>query len=270
MELQILLAGVEFGPYSEDKARQLLDEGFLSATDPAKRLDETDWLPLSDLLGSSPAAPVEEMTAPATPEVPHFRALAASLAEEPTEEFHAPIPAGSEVADVSLDEMPAESEEPAAEAAGSPAIPEVEAEPAPEPAPPANLKPDLTVSRPTTPAFRATIPIPPRPATGSLPPPRLTTESKTATQSLRKSRRAAGNRHRTGLTQARDGGTQVLIRRRARQDTLCLFRRYRSPSRSDAPVIHAPPATGGGEARHQIFLSKAGRRKGSRGKSNRT
>jgi lipoprotein NlpI len=61
MELHVLLAGVEFGPYSDDKARELLGEGFLSESDPAKRLDGTDWVPLSDLLGTtsdSPAKPI--------------------------------------------------------------------------------------------------------------------------------------------------------------------------------------------------------------------
>jgi lipoprotein NlpI len=56
MELHVLLAGVEFGPYTDDKARELLGEGFLSSTDPAKRLNATDWVPLSDLLGVAPTS----------------------------------------------------------------------------------------------------------------------------------------------------------------------------------------------------------------------
>ena len=55
MELHILLAGVEFGPYTDNQVRELLGEGFLSETDPAKRLDETDWLPLSEVLAQSRA-----------------------------------------------------------------------------------------------------------------------------------------------------------------------------------------------------------------------
>ena len=57
MEIHILLAGVEFGPYTDDKARQLLDEGFLSSNDPAKRLDEQEWIPLSTLLARSSGTP---------------------------------------------------------------------------------------------------------------------------------------------------------------------------------------------------------------------
>jgi len=67
MELHVLLAGVEFGPYSDDKARELLGEGFLSASDPAKRLNETDWIPLSDVLGTqseSPGKPAATASAP--------------------------------------------------------------------------------------------------------------------------------------------------------------------------------------------------------------
>jgi lipoprotein NlpI len=53
MEIHILLAGVEFGPYTDDKARELVADGFLAESDPAKRLDETDWIPLGDLLASA-------------------------------------------------------------------------------------------------------------------------------------------------------------------------------------------------------------------------
>jgi hypothetical protein len=63
MELHILLAGVEFGPYTDHQARDLIGEGFLSETDPAKRLDEADWLPLSEVLAQPRAATAMEETA---------------------------------------------------------------------------------------------------------------------------------------------------------------------------------------------------------------
>ena len=66
MELHILLAGVEFGPYTDDQARELLGEGFLSATDPAKRLDETDWLPLNEVLAQPREATTTTQPEPVT------------------------------------------------------------------------------------------------------------------------------------------------------------------------------------------------------------
>jgi tetratricopeptide (TPR) repeat protein len=67
MEIHILLAGVEFGPYTDDKARELVAEGFLSPTDPAKRLDETEWLPLTEVLAHAPEEPAEEIPSPEEP-----------------------------------------------------------------------------------------------------------------------------------------------------------------------------------------------------------
>jgi lipoprotein NlpI len=67
MELHVLLAGVEFGPYTDDKARELLGEGFLSSTDPAKRLDATEWVPLSDLLGASTTSSASHASAASAP-----------------------------------------------------------------------------------------------------------------------------------------------------------------------------------------------------------
>jgi lipoprotein NlpI len=211
MELHILLAGVEFGPYSEDKARQLLDEGFLSASDPAKRLDETAWQPLSELLGASPVgAGVSTSTrgpkisSPAT-EAPAFRSLATTLEdEEPLEDYHAPLPPGSEVAEAAVGEEPlsvehadAGTEAPLLEQPATQATAEEVQQPPPPPmvtpgrAEAAVKRPDLTVSRPSVPLFRSTVPITTRPPTTSLPPPRLSPASKTETQSLSKTRRLA-------------------------------------------------------------------------------
>ncbi len=177
MELHILLAGVEFGPYTEDKARQLLDEGFLSATDPAKRLDETNWLPLSDVLGAVPVA-TGSGGSETTPAPLEFRSLAAALKEEedPVEEFHAPLPPGSEIAKAVL---------PEGEEAGSDAAEPEDPEPAPSAPPVAEEEPSrpkgrLSVTGPSglTPpsvvaASRVTRAIAPRPSLEPLssPPP---------------------------------------------------------------------------------------------------
>jgi tetratricopeptide (TPR) repeat protein len=133
MELQILLAGVEFGPYTVDQARELLGEGFLSETDPAKRLNETDWLPLSELLAQSPAAPTEAAeaapeisTAPETPEAEPVT-QAASEEESPAEPPPESEPAAQEtLGEIVAPETPVMSE--AAEEVEVPA-PEIEAPP---------------------------------------------------------------------------------------------------------------------------------------------
>jgi lipoprotein NlpI len=85
MELHVLLAGVEFGPYSDDKARELLGEGFLSESDPAKRLNETDWLPLSNVLGTQPASSATPAASAPKPQdfIPFF--TESTEESEPTE-----------------------------------------------------------------------------------------------------------------------------------------------------------------------------------------
>jgi lipoprotein NlpI len=129
MELHILLAGVEFGPYTDHQARDLIGEGFLSETDPAKRLDEADWLPLSEVLAQPRAATAMEETAAV--EIPATEAEPApSLAEPVAEEepaiesppvFDWPVP--EEPAETAASEISPASEEPTASA--------------PEPEPPA-------------------------------------------------------------------------------------------------------------------------------------
>jgi hypothetical protein len=115
MELHILLAGVEFGPYTDDQVRELLGDGFLSATDPAKRLDETDWLPLSDVLAKSnvgapaPAAPARPVSSP-----PKFEPIAPSPEEPSPEPSAESVPELEPAAEETPEEI-AEHEEPAAE-----------------------------------------------------------------------------------------------------------------------------------------------------------
>ncbi len=88
MEIHILLAGVEFGPYTDDKARELIAEGFLAATDPARRLDETEWLPLTEVLSRAPEEPAEEPPSPEEPWAFEEKEPVASTpaAEEPLSE----------------------------------------------------------------------------------------------------------------------------------------------------------------------------------------
>jgi tetratricopeptide (TPR) repeat protein len=96
MELHILLAGVEFGPYTDEQARDLLGEGFLSETDPAKRLDETAWLPLNEVL-AQPRAVVTtaheqpETEAPAEHEEPESFSATSSPEDEPVAEEPPPV-----------------------------------------------------------------------------------------------------------------------------------------------------------------------------------
>jgi tetratricopeptide (TPR) repeat protein len=50
MDILIRLAGVQFGPYSEEQIQQHLAEGLLSLTDPAQLEGKEDWVPLGEAL----------------------------------------------------------------------------------------------------------------------------------------------------------------------------------------------------------------------------
>jgi len=112
MELHVLLAGVEFGPYSDDKARELLGEGFLSESDPAKRLSDTDWVPLSNLLGTQPDSPAKPVATASAP--PAFVPFFGDSTEEstPTETNEIATPADPEP-EAHEEESAAAPEEPA-------------------------------------------------------------------------------------------------------------------------------------------------------------
>jgi tetratricopeptide (TPR) repeat protein len=155
MEIHILLAGVEFGPYTDDKARELIADGFLTASDPAKRLDETEWLPLTEVLARSPeegavdepqwdepTTSTEEDAPPEPPPVKLLRPPEPAPEEAPTEDE----PEAQEIAP----EVQEETVEP-----------EPEAEIAPPPAPEPSVK--------QAPAPRGSIP-PAAPAKTAKPP----------------------------------------------------------------------------------------------------
>jgi len=50
MEIQIRLAGVQLGPYSEKQVREYLSEGLLFPTDPARQMGTDNWIAVNDLL----------------------------------------------------------------------------------------------------------------------------------------------------------------------------------------------------------------------------
>ena len=167
MELHILLAGVEFGPYTDEQARDLLGEGFLSETDPAKRLDETDWLPLNEVLAqpraaTTVAAPPSAET-PAEEDEPAFSTSSSSreeepVAEEPPPAFEWPVPPMSEENIAPETSAPTLAEaEPSAEpypaffsAAESSPASAPSPEPAPEPRP--KTRASQRLSEPTKPS----------------------------------------------------------------------------------------------------------------------
>jgi len=149
MELHVLLAGVEFGPYTDDKARELLGEGFLSESDPAKRLNGTDWVPLSDVLGAQPASSAKSPASSPAPQSfdPFFDE--SSQESEPVEERES-----------------AASEEDLAEAAAEPEVSGEEKE-EPKALPPPIAFADTKRVRPAT----SRLPDPIRPPTQPIPAP---------------------------------------------------------------------------------------------------
>lgn len=160
MELHILLAGVEFGPYTDDQARELLGEGFLSETDPAKRLDENDWLPLNEVLAqprtTTTAHEQPIIETPAEEDEPAPSAATSSpedepVAEEPLPTFEWPAPPSPEenVAPETSEPLVAEPSAAFFSAAEVPSTPARSEEPAPtEPSPKASQK----ISEPTKPS----------------------------------------------------------------------------------------------------------------------
>jgi tetratricopeptide (TPR) repeat protein len=152
MELHILLAGVEFGPYTDHQARDLIGEGFLSETDPAKRLDETAWLPLSEVLAQPRAGTLTE--GPTAEEIPATEPEPAPSIVDPVAEEE---PA-AEPPPVFDWPVPEESEETVAPETSPASAPEEATATVPEPEPPAPaalaepapiLIPPLTPSRRT-------------------------------------------------------------------------------------------------------------------------
>ncbi len=172
MEIQILLAGVEFGPYTDDKARELIADGFLAATDPAKRIDETEWLPLTEVLARPPEdAEPETDTGEEPPAFPEETGAADPIAGE--EDFS---PDSSEPHPGTFEEEPQAAPvaaEPEPEPQPTPPLPPIKRpalrrDPTSIPAPPKTLP--VTASRPLmTPS--APEPIPPAPPLAARPSP---------------------------------------------------------------------------------------------------
>ena len=148
MELHILLAGVEFGPYTDEQARELLGEGFLNATDPAKRLDETDWLPLNEVLAQSRA--VTPPQAEPVTELPVEEDEAASAPTSATEEEPEAEP--PPVFEWPTPEMPAESVAPKAATPAFEEAPAPSSETAPSFPPTEEPAPSRKISEPVKPS----------------------------------------------------------------------------------------------------------------------
>ena len=76
MEIRILSAGKEIGPYPESQVRQYLSEGLISASDPAYAEGMTEWLPTAQLLANlSQPEPAPEPTPSAPPLEESLRAI---------------------------------------------------------------------------------------------------------------------------------------------------------------------------------------------------
>jgi tetratricopeptide (TPR) repeat protein len=69
MEIQIQLAGVQLGPYSEQQVRQYLSEGLLFPADPAREEGTENWIAVNELL-PKPPPPTEILPKPAQAPAP--------------------------------------------------------------------------------------------------------------------------------------------------------------------------------------------------------
>ena len=57
VEIEVLLSGVTFGPFTEAKVRERLEENLLALTDLARFSSSEEWRPLQDVLEDMPPAP---------------------------------------------------------------------------------------------------------------------------------------------------------------------------------------------------------------------
>jgi tetratricopeptide (TPR) repeat protein len=99
MEIRILSAGKEFGPYSESQVRQYLSEGLISAADPAMGDGMTEWMPAGDLLAQLPqpetaAVPQTEASSDAEPRAIRVRTTAIPRAKRGPIVLQAPFSEG--------------------------------------------------------------------------------------------------------------------------------------------------------------------------------
>ena len=62
MQIHIMLSGIEFGPYSQQKVEDLLAEGLVVPSDPARHEGQVDWTTVHDALAHPPPEP--EVVAP--------------------------------------------------------------------------------------------------------------------------------------------------------------------------------------------------------------
>jgi tetratricopeptide (TPR) repeat protein len=71
-EIQVFLAGVIFGPYTEQKVRSRLDEGLLTLDDEARLAETEPWLPLRQVLEQIPPAAPPSPPAPVSVPMSRF------------------------------------------------------------------------------------------------------------------------------------------------------------------------------------------------------
>jgi tetratricopeptide (TPR) repeat protein len=179
-QIEVLLADVVFGPYSEEKIRERLAEGLLALNDPARGAGTETWLTLEQALEQLPATEEE----PEPPEAPEYT-VADPLPEDPADV--AEEPAAKSPEDTATVALPAVVSVPMSRFTSPTAS-------APEPPPETSGTsetqplPGMTSFRKTSLLRPATAPLPPiapksqpildgrmgkstRPATGPLPPP---------------------------------------------------------------------------------------------------
>jgi len=68
IEIHILLAEVEIGPFTEKQVRQYLAEGLITASDPARPVGMSDWEPVEVVLSRLPRPSLMATAPPAVPE----------------------------------------------------------------------------------------------------------------------------------------------------------------------------------------------------------
>ena len=71
-EIEVLVAGIAFGPFTEPKLRERLDEGLVALNDKARLVNSETWISLEEVLARLPVetAPAPEEKAPEPEPVP--------------------------------------------------------------------------------------------------------------------------------------------------------------------------------------------------------
>jgi tetratricopeptide (TPR) repeat protein len=97
LEIEVLVAGIAFGPFTEAKLRERLDEGLVALNDKARLVNTEEWIPLEEVLARLPAEPEP------APETPSEAVPVPEAKAEPAEAEIPPAPSLAESKTVKME-----------------------------------------------------------------------------------------------------------------------------------------------------------------------